>query len=504
MRPALEELEDRTLPAPIGSIDLSLSGVVQTTIGAPASFGPSFYQTKSIDPSVGQVSINGSSSLSGTNGSVTEQYTVTGSATAIPPSQGGQPYEGDITIDSNWNFASLPTGRVVAVGNYSCGLNFNVPGTFTLTYVTSQSTQFADDNPFDFQNGSDFSFVDSTLNGHQQTLPTTGSGTITFSIPASGSVGITMGSSGFGGIGGSVSDQESFHWTFTPSSSSVTPTSMSWDTTQGGLNYGYTVNGASPLSQDTPAALYWSKSASFSDNLGKINGTDYTIPAGTAGNASYNQHVDGKLLRDAPQGTNYLLVVIGDPNDPKDVKALKDVSITFKDARAYPPANYLPVSAHSLETIKGLLREAGQGDKVAVISSTVRTPHQQAVAMFRNLEIGRKQNDNTGRNYTEPAYDVVRVYDALRDEGVTDQGTIVAAMEAKIIEIKNENPDVFKHVATPEQWARLQAIDIDPNSIRNPDLFDAAGYGAENDGRLSNFQNPANDDPAYHLEIPQG
>ena len=193
VRPALEVLEDRTLPAPIGSIGLSLFGDVFTSAGETQ--GPRFDQSKSIDKSVGQVSINGSSSLSGTDGSLAAGYTVTGSATALPPAQLGQPYEGDITIDRNWTFAdgfSYPEHYVYPFGSplgNVANVVFFVPGTFTLTYVTSQSIEGDA-----FQDGS-------SVNGIQ-TLPTTGSGSITLSIPTNGSVYISTGSVGEGGNGG--------------------------------------------------------------------------------------------------------------------------------------------------------------------------------------------------------------------------------------------------------------------------------------------------------------
>jgi hypothetical protein len=276
----------------------------------------------------------------------------------------------------------------------------------------------------------------------------------------------------------------------------VTPVSLNWNTTQGGLDYTYKVSD-SDLTKDVPVGLYWASGPQWSNRIQPIPGYSFSIPSGThAANAAYGPvHVDGTLLRNAPDNTTYLLVVT-DPNntlgnfDPaKNVVALHDVTIQGADNSVYP------ISALTLETIKGLLRESGQGDEPAVISSTVRTPHQQAVAMYRNLRAGK------GRNYATPGQAVIAVYDALVAQGVTNQTTIVNAMEAEIIRQRPYN--VSHHCADAAEWAQLQVIDIDPSSITNNTLFHNAATAALGDGRLSAFFDPQDDDPAFHLEIPQ-
>jgi hypothetical protein len=304
----------------------------------------------------------------------------------------------------------------------------------------------------------------------------------------------------------SSSAQFSLDYSIVVNSSVVSPTELKWNTTTGGVDYAYKVTGAD-LGKDVPVALYWSSSDQFAGQLGTIKDTESVIHSGTAAqDTAYTTHVDGKLLKNAPAGTTHLLVVIGDPNDPnfdatKDVQALKDVQIA---GLGLVPNGYAPISPLTIETIKGLLREAGQGDQVAQITSTVRTPHQQAVAMYRNLEIGRLHHDNTGRNYAAAGQAVIAVYDALRAQGVTNQATIVNAMEAEInLQQFHGGYDVSHHCASAAQWALLQVIDIAPSSIRNPTLFHAAGIAAKADGRLSTFLDQSKDDPAFHLEIPQ-
>jgi hypothetical protein len=107
-------------------------------------------------------------------------------------------------------------------------------------------------------------------------------------------------------------------------------TSLNWHTNSadgGGVDYSYQVSGG-PTLQDNPVALYWASGSTFDTQLGKVAGTDYTIPSGTAA-GTYTQHVEASILQSQPPpaGTRYLLLVVGDPTsstfDPtQDVKTL--------------------------------------------------------------------------------------------------------------------------------------------------------------------------------------
>ena len=105
------------------------------------------------------------------------------------------------------------------------------------------------------------------------------------------------------------------------------PTSLQRDSQFGGVDYSYTVPGGT-LAQDVPVALYWSSTGQFDPaQATKVPGTDFTIPAGTPA-GQYTQNVTGTLLKGAPRGTEYLLVVVGDPTssafDPtQDVQSLR-------------------------------------------------------------------------------------------------------------------------------------------------------------------------------------
>jgi hypothetical protein len=99
---------------------------------------------------------------------------------------------------------------------------------------------------------------------------------------------------------------------------SVTPTSLNWDTIQGGADYGYQVSGGT-IPSNTQVALYWSRTDRFADRIGgPIPGTSTTIAAGT-GQGTYGPfHATPNTLANItglpPEGATHLLVVT-DPNN---------------------------------------------------------------------------------------------------------------------------------------------------------------------------------------------
>jgi hypothetical protein len=123
------------------------------------------------------------------------------------------------------------------------------------------------------------------------------------------------------------------------------------------------------------------------------------------------------------------------------------------------------------------------------ITSTLRLPADQARAMFNNLEsVGvAKQR----KLYGAPGNKVIDTYVASKAAGNT-AAQIQADMKVTI----DQDPyNVSHHCFDP---AKLCVVDIDPNTIANPDTFIAA---VQADKRVSIFFFPPND-PAFHLEMP--
>ena len=158
-----------------------------------------------------------------------------------------------------------------------------------------------------------------------------------------------------------------------------------------------------------------------------------------------------------------------------------------------PKANQAVVSVHTLGVLTEILNAAGINS--CLITSTSRTPADQARIMFNNIV--SKGVTAQKSLYKPPGKAVIDEYVKAKNAGKTgDQ--IKAAMEAKIRAL---GPDtVSKHCADP---AILNVVDIAPSSLSNKAAFEKATRAAVTKGTVSKFLTPANNDPAFHLEIPQ-
>jgi hypothetical protein len=147
------------------------------------------------------------------------------------------------------------------------------------------------------------------------------------------------------------------------------------------------------------------------------------------------------------------------------------------------------VTNFSLQVLEDILQAAGISS--AVISSTSRTPADQARVMFNNIV-------STGVAAQKKLY--AAAGDAVIDEYVKAKAAkktpneIKAAMEAKIIAIGPTN--VSHHAADPNI---LCVFDVAPSSIDKKAAFEKA---VKADKRVKKFIVPPLD-PGYHLEIPQ-
>ena len=158
-----------------------------------------------------------------------------------------------------------------------------------------------------------------------------------------------------------------------------------------------------------------------------------------------------------------------------------------------PKANKAVVSVHTLGVLTEILTAAGINS--CLITSTSRTPADQARIMFNNIV--SKGVVSQKALYKAPGKAVVDEYVKAKSAGKTGV-QIKAAMEAKI---KALGPDkVSKHCADP---AVLNVVDVAPSSLSNKPTFEKATKAAVTKGTVSKFLTPDQNDPAYHLEIPQ-
>jgi hypothetical protein len=154
-----------------------------------------------------------------------------------------------------------------------------------------------------------------------------------------------------------------------------------------------------------------------------------------------------------------------------------------------PNAKRQFVSAQARKVIEDILQAAGLSS--CLISSTARTPADQARAMYNNLEANGVASQKA--LYAAAGDMVIDVYSQAKDAGKTP-AQIQAAMAAKIIAIGPAK--VSRHCADPK---KLVVVDIAPSSIDKKPAFEKA---VKADKRVKKFFFPPTD-PAYHLEIPQ-
>jgi hypothetical protein len=155
-------------------------------------------------------------------------------------------------------------------------------------------------------------------------------------------------------------------------------------------------------------------------------------------------------------------------------------------------ANQAVVSDKTKTILTDILKAAGLAS--CLITSTSRTPADQARAMYNNI-VATSPNRQK-KLYAAAGDEVIDVYIVQHAAGKTaDQ--IKAAMEAKIKAIGPSK--VSRHCADPSV---LNVVDIAPSSITNKHAFETAVKTAEAKGKISRFITPPLD-PAYHLEIPQ-
>lgn len=147
------------------------------------------------------------------------------------------------------------------------------------------------------------------------------------------------------------------------------------------------------------------------------------------------------------------------------------------------------VTNFSLKVLEDILQAAGIGS--ALISSTARTPADQARVMFNNI-VGTSVAAQK-KLYAAAGDAVIDEYVKAKKAGKTPV-EIKAAMEAKIIELGPTK--VSHHAADP---LVLCVFDVAPSSIAKKAAFEQA---VRKDKRVSKFLTPPLD-PGYHLEIPQ-
>ncbi|GAA2711989.1 hypothetical protein GCM10010429_29150 [Micromonospora olivasterospora] len=267
--------------------------------------------------------------------------------------------------------------------------------------------------------------------------------------------------------------------------------SLTWNNTAGGMDLRYTVDNGE-LKQAATIDVYWANGPGHANRLGTPI-FSHSVPAGTAAGQHGPIRIAGNLLADNPAGATHLIAVAS----PSRVGALADVQVAFG-----ANANAAALSAATIDIVKDSLRAAGQ--RTVTITSTARTPADQARAMFQNLT-------NAANPVSVNVANQLALYAAAGDavvnrfvqqtQGMTLQqilansATIRAAMEQ---EINNQGPqNVSRHCADP---AVVNVADLGAGAFNatNGPLFVNAIRP-----RVTRFIDERATNNCYHIEITQ-
>jgi hypothetical protein len=175
-----------------------------------------------------------------------------------------------------------------------------------------------------------------------------------------------------------------------------------------------------------------------------------------------------------------------------------DFKVTYK---ANIPKSEQLVSEYSKKIIKMALKDAGMPR--AVITSTFRTPKEQASIMYRNA----KKNYQTQIDmYASPGQKVLKVY---KKNSEKDDATVISLMEQKIIDLLKTNEKTSQHCVTAENYKKLNIIDIGAGSTKsvcgkeyNQTKFTNALKHLKSNGYIEKFIDETKKSNAcWHIEI---
>jgi hypothetical protein len=264
---------------------------------------------------------------------------------------------------------------------------------------------------------------------------------------------------------------------------------ITWNSSTGGIDLTYTVE-EGDLAQEGTINVYFARGANASDRLGAALLTT-TVPEGTPEGRYGPIHLAGDALAGDPAGTTHLIAV----GSPERVSVLADVRVVFG-----PNANPTVVWPRTFDVIKDALRAAGQ--PTATVTSTVRTPDDQANIMLANLTNPARSiaaNIAEQRNLYGAAGNAVITVFENATRGLSRQ-EILDGRNGYWLDMRNEinrqGPEqVSRHVGDP---ARRNVVDIAASSFN---AANAALFVAAVRPRVNTFLDERRNNRCFHLEL---
>lgn len=149
------------------------------------------------------------------------------------------------------------------------------------------------------------------------------------------------------------------------------------------------------------------------------------------------------------------------------------------------------VSKYSRAVLLDLMQQTGVSS--VTITSTARTPYDQARIMYENIE--RHGVAHQKRLYGRFGDKIIDEYVSLSNKGVS-KTNVISGMKAKITQVGPRN--VSRHAGDP---TKINVIDIAPSSIPI-NLHANFSKAIDSEARIDKFFKPPKD-PAFHIEISQ-
>ena len=263
---------------------------------------------------------------------------------------------------------------------------------------------------------------------------------------------------------------------------------LAWNRTDGGVDLFYRVESAE-LSEEATIEVAWADGTGYENRLESL--LSLQVPQGTPAGEYGPTRIVGGLLAVEPDEATHLIAFSSETS----VGALADVRITYG-----ANANQALVWEQMKEVISDGLRMAGQ--ETGIITSTARTPAEQARAMFNNLV---KLPNTIAMNieiqkgvYAAPGDQVIDTFAGAtaglnREQIVADRASVQATMLARIEALGPSN--VSRHCGDLTQ---RNVLDMAASvfTASNGAIF----VGAV-EGWLSRLIDERTTNNCYHLEL---
>ncbi|PKF80488.1 hypothetical protein CW749_06085 [Vibrio sp. vnigr-6D03] len=177
--------------------------------------------------------------------------------------------------------------------------------------------------------------------------------------------------------------------------------------------------------------------------------------------------------------------------------SLNEYKVTYKHNI---PNSKRIVSVNAISIIKLALARSGM--KHAVITSTLRTPQEQASIMYRQATNNLKEQYKL---YSWKGDKVLKVYEENKDKSRTD---VINLMANEIERMKASGHGMSRHIVSEDEYKKLNVIDIGVGSTRaKNETFNKKEFGKRlnelvEEGYIEKYIDETNiSNQCWHIEV---